>query len=120
MLQRTKVVIDSYKDHETYLREFLHVFTLCAQCQNDLETPPSVAGIAETSARGLEIQILAVLDRYRSKHVESVLLAQDKYSNVADLEKRRELLAARSIQCSRPGRALARVLGNSDELILRL
>jgi hypothetical protein len=120
MRQGTIVVINSYKENVDYIREFYNVFTLCAQSTWDEgypdDLPEDVLRSAQTSARGLEIQILSILDRYRAKYVESILLTQDTLAGdrQMDPETRATALSARSMQISRTGRILARVLGDAD------
>jgi hypothetical protein len=110
------MIIESYKEREEYIRQFIDVFTLCAINQDDFQDNLSddVVLLTQTSARGLELQILSILDRYRTKYVEAILRTQDSIADFVDPEAREKILSERSLQYSKPGRVLARILANSD------
>jgi hypothetical protein len=120
MNDRTRSIISSYKQSEDYIRQFIHVFTLCARADEDFQDTlfDDVIQLTQSSARGLEIQIISVLDRYRSKHVEAILDAQAHIPDSVDRVVRDNILSERSLEYSRPGRILARVIANSDSEIV--
>jgi hypothetical protein len=110
------MIVDVYKEKEDYIRQFVRVFTLCAQSKNDSREhlTDDAFRLEETSARGLEGHILSVLQRYRTRHAEAILNTQRAISGCVDPELRERVLADHSQQTSRPARLLALVLANSD------
>jgi hypothetical protein len=111
------MIVDVYKEKEDYIRQFVRVFTFCAQSKDGSSQEhlaDDVFRLAQTSARGLEVQILSVLQRYRTRHVEAILNTQREISGCVDPESRERVLAEHSQQTSRPARLLALLFANSD------
>jgi len=109
-------LIKTYEEHEEYVHEFIHVFTMCARFDERLpiDIDDEMLKFLQSPARGLEVQILAILDRYRTKHVASILEAQDDVPDYVDPLVRERILSDQSLVYSRVGRVFARLLAVSD------
>jgi hypothetical protein len=115
MNDRTQMIADSYKEDEAYIEKFILLFTMCAQTkEGPLPCTNDAYQLVQTSARGLEVLILSILQRYRARHVEAILNAQDELSDSLDLEEKNQMLSELSQKYSRPAALLAQVLASTD------
>ena len=116
-------VIQSFRNREDYVSSFITAFTNCARAtesQRDVRRLGKVIqSHTQKAARGLEIQILSVLDAYRSKHVQAVLETQKVVAGLVEPAMQQQIIAERSSLYSKPGRMFARALAYTDERAVR-
>ena len=116
--ERTRHFVKLFKRRESYITEFIGVFYQCCKSKEDdgNDLPETSLQFANASARGLEVNVFSLLDKYRMKHVDAILILQGKLLGRVDAQGREKLLADRSAQLSQPGRLLARVFGEADTM----
>jgi hypothetical protein len=118
ILEECEEAIDFFKQHNLEATSnFEAVFKYCRQ-------PPSheASSLLETmqlqvpvDARGMEWGWAgSVTAGYKKTHVKNLLKAQDQARGLSQ-SMRNQVLANRSLKSSRPGRVLARLMGECDE-----
>jgi hypothetical protein len=114
--EKTKALIIHFRTEQTdYLTDFNQMFKECAGASSKrLRDYGFVDLHGRREARGLERQIHAILPKYRNKFVEYVLEVQAKIPKEVEPEVKSRMLCAKSLQLSRPSRALARINAYHD------
>jgi hypothetical protein len=115
------------QDCPSYFGDFERLFQECCSksCNlQDLLGTPSAQRILQTEnrsafqrMRGLESHSLGVMSHYRKFHAQTLLKVQDNcfcQKNTTNYGRLEQWLRKRSMHTSRPSKALARLLANSD------
>jgi hypothetical protein len=100
-----------------YTQSFLSVHSFLCRCEDNQAVDQELSLISHTSARGLEVYIFPILNRFRNKAVQDILRAQANLPHHLDIDKKHRMLSAKSKLLSRPARKLAKVLGDGDALV---
>jgi hypothetical protein len=100
-----------------YTHRFLSVHSFLCRCEDDQVVDKELSLISQTSARGLEVYIFPILNRFRNKAVQDILRAQANVPPHLDMDKKQRMLSAKSKLLSRPARKLAKVLGDGDAIV---
>jgi hypothetical protein len=114
-------VIACQRNHEEFIRDLVHVVSLCYQSSSDSlgdDDMERAQSLIPMIARGMEADIAPMLKTSRRKHSEAVMEYVHKIPKQLPSDLRERMLSARSMQYSRPHKVLARVLGQADATAL--
>ena len=121
--KRAKAEAASYRSmNQEYLDEFNQLFLLCGgDAEVHFRDIPStkcakVALHHQRAVRGLERYIHPVISTQRLKFIRSFLTLQSRLPTAMSKDDKHRYLCARSMQWSRPSRAMARVVAHGDRL----
>jgi hypothetical protein len=112
---------DFRRDNVESLNQFNELFLLCSDKSSvDFKDLPSTkvarAVLAQRDTRGLERSIHPIISTHRAKYTKTFLILQSKVPRELSQAAKERVLCARSMQITRPSRALARLLGHGDGL----
>ena len=112
---------DFRRDNLESLNQYNELFLLCSDKSSvDFKDLPStqvaMAVLAQRDVRGLERSIHPIISTHRAKYTKTFLILQSKVPKEMSLAAKERVLCARSMQISRPSRAMARLLGHGDRL----
>eukprot|EP00429_Kryptoperidinium_foliaceum_P105842 CAMPEP_0176258800 /NCGR_PEP_ID=MMETSP0121_2-20121125/38747_1 /TAXON_ID=160619 /ORGANISM="Kryptoperidinium foliaceum, Strain CCMP 1326" /LENGTH=221 /DNA_ID=CAMNT_0017598677 /DNA_START=58 /DNA_END=723 /DNA_ORIENTATION=- len=104
------------RDNVDQVRHFIRVFDHCqlapSEASSDYLEKATIS--LPASIRGLEWGWAPSTISHRRTHIREVLAVQDQIRTLTP-EMRDRVLSSRSLRSSRPGRVLARILGEGDE-----
>jgi hypothetical protein len=112
---------DYRRDNLESLKQFNELFLLCSDKSSmDFKDLPStkvaMAVMAQRDSRGLERSIHPIISTHRAKYTKTFLILQSKVPPEMSRAAKERVLCARSMQITRPSRAMARLLGHGDGL----
>ena len=141
-------IANSFKKDSDYVEKFIDLFAMCAQVDGgddnvgnedfallelqQQENLDDICKTVQTPARGLEVLIIGVLERYRIRHVQAILTMQNDLlkspssssefsgsssKSMESIEVRSQHLQKLSQRNSRAGRILAQVLARTDAAV---
>lgn len=104
------------RDNMDQVRHFIQVFDQCQQTPSEASSDflEQATIILPATIRGLEWGWAPSTISHRRAHIREILAVQDQVQTLTP-EMRDRVLSSRSLRSSRPGRVLARLLGEGDE-----
>jgi hypothetical protein len=113
--EEARAVVTYYRNYRSdYLKDFIELFSMCAKSPKSLRKSSFGDPESREAARGLERHIHDILPKYRNKFIATLLDIQDKIPSDMSPDLRDRILCAKSLQLSKPSRALATFIGQQD------